>query len=79
MALKDEVAEVICSTLDIQQNELTESEKLYDSIGVDSTEMVEVVVALKKHFQIPLETNEVTKFSTLQDIVETIEKKKSCV
>ncbi|MBN3039754.1 MAG: acyl carrier protein [Candidatus Omnitrophica bacterium] len=76
MALKEEVIGVICSTLDVSAEEVKEDQKLYDSIGVDSTEVVELVVTLKKHFDVPLGTDEVTKFSTPLEIIATIEKKK---
>ncbi len=76
MGLKEEVVDVICNTLEVGKDELKEGQKLYDSIGVDSTEMVEVVVTLNKHFGIKIETNEVTKFSTPEDIVSVIESKK---
>ena len=74
MELKNEIAEVISKTLDIGKEELKEDQKLYDSIGVDSTEMVELVVSFNKHFSIKIETNEITKFSTLNEIVEVIAK-----
>jgi len=76
MGLKEEVVELISKTLDIEENEIKEGQKLYDSIGVDSTEMVELVVTFDKHFGIKIETNEITKFSTLNEIVEVIRKKK---
>jgi len=76
MGLKEEVFEVISKTLDIEKAEIGEDQKLYDSIGVDSTEMVELVVTFNKHFGVKLETNEITKFSTLNEIVGVIEKKK---
>lgn len=76
MDLREEVLELIGKTLDVKKEEIAEDRKLYDSIGVDSTEMVEVVVALNKHFGIKVETNEVTKFSTLKEIVEIIKQKK---
>jgi len=76
MELKEEVVELISKTLDIEENEIKEGQKLYDSIGVDSTEMVELVVTFNKHFGIKIETNEITKFSTLNEIVEVIRKKK---
>jgi len=77
MELKDEVLGLICSTLDIKRGEIKEGEKLYDSIGVDSTEMVELVVALNKHFGVKIETNEITKFSTPEEITEAIDKKRT--
>ena len=76
MGLKEEVSEVISKTLDIEEAEIGEDQKLYDSIGVDSTEMVELVVTFNKHFGIKIETNEITKFSTLDEIVGVIDKKK---
>ena len=76
MEMKEEILEVMSKTLEVSKEELREDQKLYDSIGIDSTEVVELVVALKKHFQVPLETNEITKFSTPQEIVAVIEKKK---
>ena len=76
MELKEEVIEVISKTLDIKKEELKEDQKLYDSIGVDSTEMVEVVVSFNKHFGIKLEANEITQFSTINEIVGVLEKKK---
>lgn len=76
MGLKEEVAELISKTLDIEKSEIKDSQQLYDSVGVDSTEMVELVVTFNKHFGIKLETNEITKFSTLNEIVGVIEKKK---
>ena len=76
MALKEEVVDVICKTLDIEASEIKEDIKLYDSIGIDSTELVELVVCIKKQFNVPIETDEITKFSTLNEIVSLIQGKK---
>ncbi len=76
MGLKDEILEVISKTLDIGKDEIKEDQKLYDSIGVDSTEMVELVVSFNKHFGVKIEANEITKFSTVNEIVGVLEKKK---
>ncbi len=76
MELKDEILEVISKTLDIRKDEIKEDQKLYDSIGVDSTEMVELVVSFNKHFGVKIEANEITKFSTVNEIVGVLEKKK---
>ncbi len=76
MGLKEEVIELISKTLDVGKEELKEDQKLYDSIGVDSTEMVELAVTFNKSFGIKIETNEITKFSTINEITEVIRKKK---
>ncbi len=76
MDVKGQIVEVISSTLDVGKDELKDGQNLYDSIGVDSTEMVEVVVVLNKHFGIKIETNEVTKFTIIEEIVDIVNKKK---
>lgn len=76
MVLKDEVLSAIADILDVKAEELTENEKLYDSIGVDSTEIVELCVSLGKKFGVKITNNEITKFSTPLEITQLIEKKK---
>ncbi len=76
MALKEDVVNAIADILDVKAEELTDSEKLYDSIGVDSTEMVELCVSLGKRFGVKIATNEITKSSTPLEITALIEKKK---
>lgn len=76
MNLKEEVKKVIADTLDVKEDEVGEGKNLYESIGIDSTEMVEVTVALGKHFGVKFENNEITKSSTPEDIVKCIEEKK---
>lgn len=76
MDLKEEIKKVIADTLEVGVEEVEEGKNLYDSIGVDSTEMVEVCVALGKYFQIKVQANDVTKNSTPDDIVKIIEQKK---
>ena len=76
MELKQEVFDLISKTLDVGSKEVKESERLYDSVGVDSTEMVEMVVSLNKHFSVKIETNEITKFATPLEIVEMVQTKK---
>lgn len=77
MDLKEEVKKVIAETVEVERDELVEGKKLYDSIGVDSTEMVETAVALSKHFGINLKANEISKDSTPEDIIEVVAKKQA--
>ena len=49
--------------------------KLYDGIGVDSTEMIEAVIALEKAFNTKLSQKEITKFSSIDDIEKIISSK----
>ncbi len=74
--LKEDVVNAIADILDVDVADLTGDKKLYDSVGVDSTEMVELCVSLGKRFGVKIENNEITKFSTPLEITAMIEKKK---
>ena len=75
MELKNKIKEVLVNLLKVKPEELKDDIALQDSIGVDSTEMVEVVIALEKEFGAKLSAKEITKFSTLNDIEKTINAK----
>jgi acyl carrier protein len=75
MDIQLKVKEVLANLLKVKIEELKDESTLVDSIGVDSTEMVESVIALEKSFGVKLTPQEITKNSTINDIVSNIEKK----
>ncbi len=75
MDTKIKIKEVLSSLLKVKIEELKDSAALIDSIGVDSTEMVESVIALEKSFGVKLSPKEITKNSTINDIVNNIQSK----
>jgi len=75
MDIKIKVKDVLANLLKVKIEELKDDLSLQDSIGVDSTEMVESVIALSKDFSISLSAKEITKFSTINDIEKVINSK----
>lgn len=75
MDIKIKLKEVLANLLKVKIDELKDGLSLQDSIGVDSTEMVESVIALEKSFGIKLSPKEITKNSTINDIVNNIQSK----
>jgi len=75
MEVKDKIRETLINLLKLKPQELKDNEKLCDGIGVDSTEMVEFVIALEKAFGTKLSPKELTKFSTISDIEKLIQSK----
>jgi acyl carrier protein len=75
MDTKAKIKEVFVNLLKVKPEELSDSVKLIDSIGIDSTEMVEAVIALEKVFSIKLSPKDITKFSTINDIEKNIQSK----
>jgi len=75
MDTKATIKDTIVKLLKVKPEELKDEVSLQDSIGVDSTEMVEAVIALGKAFGISLSAKEITKFSTINDIEAVVSKK----
>ena len=73
--MKDNVKEVLANLLKVKIEELKDDVSLQGSIGVDSTEMVESVIALEKSFGVKLNIKEITKNSTINDIANNIQSK----
>ncbi len=79
MSVEQEVKEVIAQTLNVGMEKIEPDDKLIDSLGVDSTEMVDLVVALEKRFGVKFQAKQVTKFSTPSQITALIESRKPAV
>lgn len=75
METKDKIKNVLVKLLKVKPEELKDNLSLQDSIGVDSTEMVETVIALEKEFATKLSAKEITKFCTIDQITSTINSK----
>lgn len=75
MEVKEKVRETLINLLKLKPHEVKDDARLCDDIGVDSTEMVEFVIALEKAFGTKLSPKEITKFSTVSDIEKIIQSK----
>jgi acyl carrier protein len=75
METKAKIKEVLVQLLKVRPEELKDDVSLQDGIGVDSTEMVEAVIALEKAFGTKIDPNEITKFSTINEIEKVIQSK----
>lgn len=60
---------ILKKVLDIKESEIVPGAKLDESLGIDSTEMVEISVAIKKEMGIILKDNELKKTFSFNDIV----------
>lgn len=77
MSIEQDVKDVIVQTLGIKPEEIKADGTLYDTLGVDSTEIVDLRVALEKKFAIKIDAKEITKSSSPADIVCLVEAKKA--
>ena len=77
VAVEDTVREVFQKVLDLKPEEIKTGDKLEDGLGIDSTEMVEISVGLKKALNVTLADNELKKTHTFNEIVDILKAKVS--
>lgn len=75
MSVEQDVLELMVQNLSVQPEEIAMDERLCDSLGVDSTEMVELVIVLEKKYGITIEGEQITKFSSPREIIALMEQK----
>ncbi len=76
MDTRSKVKDVIVKLLKVRPEELKDELSLEQSLGVDSTEMVEVCIALQKEFGITIQEKEVAKQHSVDQIAKIIDSKK---
>ena len=76
MSVREQIISVIAKTLDLEPSELGDDVSLYSGVGVDSTEMVEVTVAISKALGVKLAQGDISNKITLKELVAVIERKK---
>lgn len=75
VSLEDKIKSIFNKVLDIKPEDIKPDVKLDQSLGLDSTEMVEISVGLKKEFGVALLDNEIKKTHTLNEIVKILKGK----
>ena len=76
MTTEEQVKSIFKKVLDISPSEIKPDEKLDASLGIDSTELVEISVGIKKECGVALADSELKKSHTFNEIVKIVESKK---
>ena len=75
VSIEIKVKEIFKKVLDIKPEEIVPGAKLDESLDIDSTEMVEISVVIKKELGVSLKDNELKKTHSFNDIVAIIKSK----
>ena len=73
--LESKVKAIFKKVLDIKDSEIVPGAKLDESLNIDSTEMVEISVGIKKELGIALKDNELKKTHSFNEIVGILRSK----
>ena len=73
--LTEQVIEVLADTLSVNKEKITADTNLVDELGVDSLDMVDLVLAMEQEFGIEIKDEDITPdIKTVRDIVELLGK-----
>lgn len=75
MEIKEKVKNLLIELFEIDSDEIKGDVELYSGLGLDSTETVELILAIEKLFNIKIMEEEITKFSCFKDIDHVIQGK----
>ncbi|MCB9757769.1 MAG: acyl carrier protein [Candidatus Omnitrophica bacterium] len=75
-SIEDQIKGIFKKVLDISPEEIKPNETLGSSLGIDSTELVEISVGIKKELGVALADSELKKTQTFNEIVKIVESKK---
>ena len=75
ISMEDKVKGILNKVLDIKPEAIKPDSKLDQSLGIDSTEMVEISVGIKKELGVSLKDNELKKSHTLNEIISILKSK----
>ena len=74
--LEGKIKGLFVHSFDMEPGEVTSAANLKGDLGMDSTEVVELVLALEKEFDIKLADGEVTNKHCVADVVKVIKDKR---
>jgi len=71
----ERITEILVNSFDIEPQQVTLEANLKNDLKMDSTEVVELVLALEKEFGIKIGDDEITNKHYVSDVVKTVEDK----
>ncbi len=74
--IAEKVKRVVIKTLDVKEDEVTETSSFVDDLGADSLDTVELVMALEDEFGIEIEDERAEQITTVADAIQFISENK---
>ncbi|MCX7871049.1 MAG: acyl carrier protein [bacterium] len=71
----EKVKKILVEKLSVNENDIKEDSSLVDDLGVDSLDLVELLMKFEEEFKIEISEEESQKILTVKDIVDFIEEK----
>ena len=75
MLVEDALKEILIEKIEIDPGEFRPEAKLADDFGVDSTELVDIILSLEKKLGIKIPVGTLNKNFSITEIVENLQEK----
>ena len=72
--IQDKTKALISSKMRIAESEITEDKHIFNDLGADSLDFVELCVTLEREFNIKLSEEDTAKVKTVGELYELLEK-----
>jgi len=68
----DKIKEILCDKLDAKSEEIKPESLIMKDLGADSLDMVDIAMAFEEAFSVKIETDDIGKIKTVQDIADFV-------
>lgn len=75
MDIFEQVKEILCDQLDLDEEQVTEDSEVIDDLGADSLDIVDLVMTLEEEFDTEIPDEDIENLRTVGDIVKYIEER----
>lgn len=72
--MNTKIKEIIAEILDLNAEEISDDASILDDLGADSIAIMEIVMEIEEAFDIEIDTDEIPKLKSVNDIVNFINK-----
>lgn len=72
--IEEKVRNFLINDLEIDEEKISDDAKLKDDLGIDSLDLVDIVVIVEKNFSFKIKPDEMKEVKTLKDFCDYIEK-----
>ena len=74
MEMRERIINVLSEQLGVNKSEISDESNLVNDLGADSLDVVEIIMALEKEFDLTIPDSEVDGIKTVGDLVKKAEK-----
>lgn len=75
MTTFDKVQKIVVEHLGVDHSKAVEGARIYDDLGADSLDAIELIMAVEEEFKIEIPDDDAEKCDTIGDIVKLVDKK----